>query len=343
MTGRRIALFLLLLLVAASFAVAEGGKESKPGVTPGAAAASAPSTVKESPLLAEMVKRGLIPPVDQRLPVPEDRLVVKPLHEIGRYGGTARTFNAEDPKRPYTSMMLMGTDGPFKATPEAKPGVPLVFKSADHNDNYTVWTLKLRKGLKWSDGYPLTTQEFLDKWKLFSSNPDVNPTVRNMKVTIEDKAVTFYNEYNDKRTVKKEVVDDYTMRFTSDYSYPTLINHLSHPHSGRSRLLHPADALPKAVPPGRDRAAGRGGPRQEGRLRHLVPDVPVLQPDPGAADDSAGARQLPADPRTLRRGEQDADQDHLGAQPVLLRGRHRRGTSSRTSIGSSASSCRRRS
>ncbi len=232
MTGRRIAFFLALLLAATTFAVAEGGKESKPGVTPGAAAAAAPSKLKESPLLAEMVKRGLIPAVDQRLPVPEDVQVIKPLHETGRYGGTARTFNAEDPKRPYTSMMLMGTDGPFRATPEAKPGVPNVFKSFEHNADFTVWTLKLRKGLKWSDGVALTTQEFLDTWKLFRANADLNPTVRNMKVTIEDKAVTFYNEYNDKRTVKKEVVDDYTLRFTSDYSYPTLINHLSHPHSG---------------------------------------------------------------------------------------------------------------
>jgi peptide/nickel transport system substrate-binding protein len=230
---RRSIAVCVLLLFAATLVMAEGGKEA-PGVTPGAAAAApaAPSKFKEAPLLAEMARRGLIPWVEERLPVAEDVLVVKPLHSQGRYGGTARTFNAEDPKRPYTSMMLMGTDGPFRATPEAKPGVPNIFKSFEHNANFTVWTFKLRKGLKWSDGVPLTAENFLLSWKLYWSNPDLVPTVRNMKITVEDKAVTFYNQYNDKRTVKKEVVDDTTLRFTSDFSYPTLINHLSHPHSG---------------------------------------------------------------------------------------------------------------
>ena len=42
----------------------------------------------EAPMLAELVKAGKLPPVEQRMP--EEPLVIKPVHEIGKYGGTWR-------------------------------------------------------------------------------------------------------------------------------------------------------------------------------------------------------------------------------------------------------------
>ena len=139
--------------------------------------------------------------------------------------------------------MLMGTHGPFKTSPEGKPGVPNVMKGFEHNADFTEWTLYLRKGLKWSDGTELTAENWLLFWKHFRANPDLNPSIRTAKVTIEDKAVTFYNEFNFKRTVRKEVIDDYTLKYTADISYPTLINHLSHPHSRQEYYLMPMHFL----------------------------------------------------------------------------------------------------
>ena len=49
-----------------------------------------PKTFKEAPMLAELVKAGKLPPVEQRLPEPTDLMVVKPLKEIGKYGGRWR-------------------------------------------------------------------------------------------------------------------------------------------------------------------------------------------------------------------------------------------------------------
>ncbi len=52
-------------------------------------AAAAPATAmkyKEAPMLADMVKAGKLPPVEMRLP-PAPR-VIKPLDEVGQYGGT---------------------------------------------------------------------------------------------------------------------------------------------------------------------------------------------------------------------------------------------------------------
>src|SRR2546427_6083282 len=45
-----------------------------------------PKTFKEAPQLAEQVKAGKLPPVAER--IGQDPLVIKPLHEIGREGGT---------------------------------------------------------------------------------------------------------------------------------------------------------------------------------------------------------------------------------------------------------------
>ncbi len=44
-----------------------------------------PKSFKEAPQLAEQVKAGKLPPVAER--VGQDPLVIKPLHEIGKYGG----------------------------------------------------------------------------------------------------------------------------------------------------------------------------------------------------------------------------------------------------------------
>src|SRR2546430_14010191 len=47
-----------------------------------------PKTFKEAPQLAELVKAGKLPPVAER--IGQDPLVIKPLKEIGKYGGTWR-------------------------------------------------------------------------------------------------------------------------------------------------------------------------------------------------------------------------------------------------------------
>src|SRR5512146_3429737 len=47
-----------------------------------------PKSFKEAPALADLVKAGKLPPVQER--VSQDPLVVKPLKEIGKYGGIWR-------------------------------------------------------------------------------------------------------------------------------------------------------------------------------------------------------------------------------------------------------------
>ena len=50
--------------------------------------AAFPSEFAEAPTLAEQVAAGSLPALEERLPVREDLLVIEPVHEIGKYGGT---------------------------------------------------------------------------------------------------------------------------------------------------------------------------------------------------------------------------------------------------------------
>src|SRR6201990_938167 len=47
-----------------------------------------PKKFQEAPMLADLVKAGKLPPVEQRIPA--EPLVWQPLDEIGKYGGTWR-------------------------------------------------------------------------------------------------------------------------------------------------------------------------------------------------------------------------------------------------------------
>src|SRR3954452_17746483 len=49
-----------------------------------------PKSFKEAPTLTEQVKAGKLPALDKRLPEPSQLFVVKPLREIGKYGGNWR-------------------------------------------------------------------------------------------------------------------------------------------------------------------------------------------------------------------------------------------------------------
>ena len=61
------------------------GKLEGPTIQP---EAKRPAKLGEAPMLAELVKAGKLPPVEQR--VPDEPLVIKPLESIGKYGGIWR-------------------------------------------------------------------------------------------------------------------------------------------------------------------------------------------------------------------------------------------------------------
>ena len=214
-----------LLLFATAVLFAGGGKEQAGEKTEQKMTVGT-GKYNEHPLLTAMVEKGLLPPVDERLP--EDPRVVEPLHSQGKYGGTARLFYMGDPNGSWDIQLFMGADSPFGVTPDGHPGVPQVFSGYEVTPDYREWTFHLRKGLKWSDGQPLTTENFYQFWRYDRANIFINPGIKEKNIKIEDNAVSFVNEpgagLEVGRVVKKEVIDDYTLRYTAEEPYPNLIN-----------------------------------------------------------------------------------------------------------------------
>ena len=115
--------------------------------------AFAQMTYQEAPMLAAMVEAGDLPPVAERLP--SNPLVVEPFDSIGTYSaGPIRMMDVSD--RMSIGLRVRHT-GLFRYNQTASAfEADLAESHSWSNENRTL-TLKLREGLRWSDGEPFTT------------------------------------------------------------------------------------------------------------------------------------------------------------------------------------------
>ena len=132
-----------------------------------------PTSFKEAPMLAELVKQGKLPPVAQRLPA--EPMVLKPVETIGRYGGTWRRgfigpSDGENGNRINASDKLLFWD------PTGSRIVPGVAKGWEMSRDGKTITLFLRKGMKWGDGAPFTADDFVFWFEDIYLNKDIVPT-----------------------------------------------------------------------------------------------------------------------------------------------------------------------
>ncbi|MAE66091.1 MAG: hypothetical protein CMJ18_17610 [Phycisphaeraceae bacterium] len=114
------------------------------------------ATFRQSPYLDEAVASGRLPPVEQRLP--DEPLVVHGVQGIGRYGGIYIEASPEKDGALEQNWLphLMWWKHDFQ-----KPYLNLV-KAFDRIDaDGREYVMKLRKGLKWSDGHPYTADDIL--------------------------------------------------------------------------------------------------------------------------------------------------------------------------------------
>ena len=157
----------------------------------------------EAPMLAARVKAGELPPLKDRLP--EEPVVVVPFEEVGRYGGSL-TMHSQSPASLWPAS---------SATPEYPmtrdmrwpdtllPGMAKEWKISDDGKTFT---LTFRKGLRWSDGQPFTTEDVIFWWEDYMLNKEVTP-----KIPI--------NWEPEGKLMRVEKVDDLTVKFHFDVSY----------------------------------------------------------------------------------------------------------------------------
>ncbi len=132
-----------------------------------------PKQFKEAPQLAEQARQGTLPPVAERLPTTP--FVVQPIEKVGKYGGTWRAATLG----PADSVWLARTvdyENLIRWDPEWRQLLPNVAESYRQNQDGTAFTFMLRKGLKWSDGAPLTADDILFWWEDVALNKELNPT-----------------------------------------------------------------------------------------------------------------------------------------------------------------------
>ena len=160
-------------------------------------------TYNEAPMLRVKVAAGELPPVEERLP--EEPKVVEPVEEIGQYGGTLHTFAINNlPWQDLTESPEVGSAWLLEMTMDGEI-VPDLAKGYELSDDAKSLTLYLRKGAKWSDGYPFTADDVVFMFEDLHWN---------------DKVET-WNVVQAVRRVKK--IDDYTVRFEMDEPFPGIL------------------------------------------------------------------------------------------------------------------------
>src|SRR5499426_157893 len=165
-----------------------------------------PKSFKEAPQLAELVKAGKLPPVQER--IGQDPLVVKPLREIGKYGGTWRRgftgpFDTSNGHRAAQNDKLLYWD--YTGTKI----VPNIARAWEVSPDGKITTLMLRRGMRWSDGQPFTADDFVFWYQDVYNNKDLVPTPLSV-MTIGGKPIAI------------EKIDASTIRFVSPEPYHAL-------------------------------------------------------------------------------------------------------------------------
>ncbi|MGC8930817.1 MAG: ABC transporter substrate-binding protein [Dictyoglomus sp.] len=128
----------------------------------------------ESPMTAALVREGKLPPVEQRLP--KNPIVVKPLEEVGVYGGTLRRAWMGPGDRWGIAKICYDANNLMRWASDSKTILPWLVEKYTVSKDGRVFTFKLREGLKWSDGHPMTTDDVIFWYEDVIGNEELTPT-----------------------------------------------------------------------------------------------------------------------------------------------------------------------
>ena len=126
---------------------------------------------REAPMLRELVEQGKLPPVRQRLP--EQPAVVQPYEKIGVYGGQMRTVTGQP--EAFSEQQYMLYEPLLRFASDGVTIVPNVVRHWEMSEDAKSITLFLRKGMRWSDGAPVTVEDVLFAWQDVILNEDIVP------------------------------------------------------------------------------------------------------------------------------------------------------------------------
>ncbi len=239
------------------------------------AAGSRADAYIETPALAERVDAGNLPPVAERLP--QDPLVVDleaKGRESGVHGGHMRMFmsRAKDVRymAVYGYARLVGYNADYDLVPD-------ILRDYTVSEDGRTITLHLRRGHKWSDGHPFTTEDLRYWWEDIALNEELTP------------AGPPVDMLGAGGRPDVEVIDEWTIRFTWPVPNPLFLPALA---QARPRYIYaPAHYLRQfhadyADPEELAKKVEEAGARNWASLHHWRgdlydfdnPDLPCLQP-----------------------------------------------------------------
>ena len=171
-------------------------------------------TAEEVPFFESSVSSGKLPPKKERLP--DNPLVIdfeKEEKVSGKYGGEMRLLmgRAKDLGQitVYTYARVVGYNTEYNIVPDIAES----FEVKEGRE----FTFKLRAGHKWSDGQPLTTEDFRYYWEDMVNDPELGRKGIPIKMLVNGKGPKF------------EVLDELTFKYTWEEPNPAFLPALAAP------------------------------------------------------------------------------------------------------------------
>jgi len=171
-----------------------------------------PANLVETPLYAKDVAAGKMPPITDRLPLePAVFKFDKPGVAAGQHGGSMRLLmgRKKDTRQlvVYGYARLIGYDNNFNFVPD-------ILKSFDVEEG-RIFTFRLRKGHRWSDGHPFTAEDFRYYFEDVAADKSIANESLPQTMLVEGQPPKF------------EVLDNYTVRYTWHKPNPFLLPRLA--------------------------------------------------------------------------------------------------------------------
>lgn len=226
---------------------------------------------EEAPVLAGHVAAGRLPPVAERVGAEP---IVMAGAEAGNYGGTWHRLIASerDMIQVYSRLSYANL---VRWSPQGYPLVPHLAKGWEVSEDQRVFTFQLRRGMRWSDGEPVSAHDLSYWYEHEVLYFEANPRVIRQGAELG----------------RLEVVDDLTVRFTfrePNALFLELLARVGSGPQGHTDYMAPAHYLRRYHPELGDqeliaremRARGLASPRAlYDRLKEWSnPDLPRLWP-----------------------------------------------------------------
>ncbi|MBI5092026.1 MAG: ABC transporter substrate-binding protein [Candidatus Hydrogenedentes bacterium] len=184
----------------------------------------------EAPMLHALTTPGSLASVSDRLPF--DPLVIVPPEQCGRYGGAWNRL-ASSPGDIANQLNRIFYEGLLRYGALGDSVLPNLASRWSVDDDGRAFTFWLRKGVRWSDGVPFTTDDIRFWYDDILHNADLTPTLPSyfMRGGV---------------LMSLEVVDEYTFRFRFKEPYGLFIPLMAARYS--DAILYPAHYLKQYHP-----------------------------------------------------------------------------------------------